>query len=890
MNHPAETELAALLVGQLSEAAAESVAAHIDRCPACRAAVERLTAVPEELRAQVLVSSRTKTTGPQLVPQVPGYDDLRELGRGGCGVVYRARETAGDRVVAVKVLRAGVFATAAERTWFRAEAEAAARLKHPNIVEVYAVGGTEATPYYAMEYAFGGSLAGRLDGTPLPPATAARVVRDIASAVQFAHAAGVVHRDLKPGNILLDDGDDPLACPKVGDFGMAKTSELSAFPTPTHAVVGTPSYMAPEQAFGRSSQVGPTADVYSLGAVLYELLTGRPPFRGETPYETLLQVRSLPVVWPRQLRPDTPRSLEAVCLKCLEKRPKERYATAAALSDDLTRFLAGGRVTARHPGPVRRVARWAKGNPSAARFTAVLAVVVVAAFAGLSSLWLHAQEQKAVAQHRADEANKARIETRKALVDYAGIVSRLFRNLDSVTPAEKATLLRTIESAVPVLAAPTGDPDEEHAAAFALLQLADGLAAVQGYEAAVAPCRTGHAVLERLAAEHPARDRFVFDHSQACSQLAGTLAQVGQLGEYETLTRRAVVSAEAVLARRPGNVGVLGALATYRMKLATHFVGNGEWEEAGRLLDASEADGRALIAADPKNPIRHIHYDATATRRAYLRFARDGTADAFLAHARFHLDAFARSRHLHAAPDWCPVLLQMTLNAGAVEALDRTGRRAEADALLADSIRAVTDLAALRPDDRSVETAKASLLYHDGCRGWESDRKRSSEQFKQAVRIAEASLADPDGVTATLRLRALLAVVLACCPDPAIRNPKRAVEVARSAATDPSLRECLGLALFEAGELAGAKKELTESVRWYAANHRTTVMIRGRAYLARTLWGLGEREDARATLQRLEDDLGRNAGWDISQLGDRATAWRLVERSEPPEVIATPKR
>jgi serine/threonine protein kinase/WD40 repeat protein len=268
---------------------------------------------------------------------VPGYEIQGELGRGGMGVVYQARQVALDRVVALKVVLAGSHADAEELARFRREAEAIARLHHANVVEIYEVGEVGGLPHFAMEFCAGGNLAQKLAVGPLPPRRAAALVQALASAVQAAHEAGVVHRDLKPGNVLLAaDG-----IPKITDFGLAKKLEGTSQLTATGAIVGTPSYMAPEQAAGEGKRVGPAADVYSLGAILYECLTGRPPFQAATTVDTLLQVVADPPVPPSQLQPGIPAHLEAICLRCLEKKPGRRFATAAELAGELQRFLDG---------------------------------------------------------------------------------------------------------------------------------------------------------------------------------------------------------------------------------------------------------------------------------------------------------------------------------------------------------------------------------------------------------------------------------------------------------------------------------------------------------------------------------------------------------------------
>jgi serine/threonine protein kinase len=292
-------------------------------------------------------------------PAVPGYEILRELGRGGMGVVYQARHQKLNRLVALKMILAGSHAGAADLARFQAEAEAIARLRHPNIVQVYEVGERDGTPFFSLEFCGGGSLERKLAGTPLPAREAATLVEALARAMQAAHEQHVIHRDLKPANVLLDESGTP----KITDFGLAKKLD-EAGQTQSGAVLGTPSYMAPEQAGGKSGAVGPVTDVYALGAVLYECLAGRPPFRAATALDTILQVVSDEAVPPSRLQPKVPRDLETICLKCLQKNPRKRYATARALADDLRRFLGGEPITARPVGRFERVLKWARRRPS----------------------------------------------------------------------------------------------------------------------------------------------------------------------------------------------------------------------------------------------------------------------------------------------------------------------------------------------------------------------------------------------------------------------------------------------------------------------------------------------------------------------------------------------
>jgi serine/threonine protein kinase len=304
-------------------------------------------------------------TVPKAWPMVPGYEILSELGRGGMGVVYQARQVNSQRLVAVKLLRDGVLAGPPERARFRIEMEAAARMCHPNIVQLYEVGEHQGRPYFAMELIEGGSLEQHLAGQPRPAREAAELVRALALGVQHAHARKVIHRDLKPANILLQRDDAPGAkgaplLPKITDFGLAKRldSDSTAW-TRDGAVLGTANYMAPEQAAGRVQDIGPASDVYALGAILYELLTGQPPFLADSWHQALQQVLHEEPTPPTRLRADVPRDLETVCLKCLEKEPGRRYASAEALADDLGRFLETRPVAAVPLDARERLARLA---------------------------------------------------------------------------------------------------------------------------------------------------------------------------------------------------------------------------------------------------------------------------------------------------------------------------------------------------------------------------------------------------------------------------------------------------------------------------------------------------------------------------------------------------
>jgi serine/threonine protein kinase/Tfp pilus assembly protein PilF len=299
---------------------------------------------------------------------VPGYEILGELGRGGMGVVYKARQLKLKRLAALKVILGGVHASSEQIARFQREAGAAARLQHPNIVHIYEIGDFGGLPYFAQEFMDGGSLGKKLRTSLFSPKEAAQLVATLARAMQAAHGAGIIHRDLKPDNVLLTS----CGICKIADFGLAKHLDDDSIQTQTDAVIGTPSYMAPEQASGKRRQVGPLSDIYALGAILYECLTGRPPFKAATAVETLDQVRTEEPVPPRRLQPKVPRDLETICLKCLEKQPHRRYPSALALADDLQHFLNNEPIHARRVRFWERVAKWMRRRPAAAALAGVL--------------------------------------------------------------------------------------------------------------------------------------------------------------------------------------------------------------------------------------------------------------------------------------------------------------------------------------------------------------------------------------------------------------------------------------------------------------------------------------------------------------------------------------
>jgi WD40 repeat protein/serine/threonine protein kinase len=405
---PSYADLSAFNVGGLPVAVLERVADHLEHCPRCEAALDSL----DHASDPVIDSLRSLSGFPIMPgyacivpppPRVGEYEILGELGRGGMGVVYKAAHPRLRRIVALKMLPGGELAGDGYRARFLAEAEAVARLQHPNIVQIFDFGesrdtaGAQPIPYFTLEYVDGGNLNTRLGGKPQPADRAAEWLLTLARAVHYAHCQGIVHRDLKPSNVLVTTEGQLKLC----DFGVAKVMTGSTHETQGGLLVGTPEYMAPEQAHGQARHAGPVADVYALGTILYAILTGRPPFQSASMLETLEQVRSQEPVPPRRLQPSVPHDLQTICLKCLQKDPRRRYACAAALAEDLDRFLARRPILAR-PASLLEVAwKRARRRPTEAMLVSGIAATAVLGFALVVWQWRRA-ETKAAAEAAAN--------------------------------------------------------------------------------------------------------------------------------------------------------------------------------------------------------------------------------------------------------------------------------------------------------------------------------------------------------------------------------------------------------------------------------------------------------------------------------------------------------
>jgi len=611
--HLCDEQIRQLLGATLPDDELVQADAHLWQCPDCRDALQRWTEPTPDLPP--LATPRAEGAAPQsALPAVPGYEVLGELGRGGMAVVYQARQLRPNRVVALKVLQTGLPADARRR--FGAESEALARLRHPGIVQVYEAGEHDGRPYFSLEFCGGGSLAPKLAGAPMEPRRAAALVEAVARAVGAAHRAGIIHRDLKPANILLHPvhhggiedterkneeslpfGPRPdldrsvpsslclwgeYVVPKITDFGLAKllTSD-TAEPARSGAVLGTPAYVAPEQLDGAA---GPAADVYSLGAILYECLTGRPPFQAATVFETLELARSREPVPPHQLRPGVPPDLENICLKSLEKEAARRYATAEGLADDLRCFCEGRPVVARPVSRPERLRRWARRNPLPATLAAVLAVAVTAGLATALALWRNAERhlREEVIARRESEAHY--LTCRRLLGEYVAVT----RDPRLHNPAARREQREALAKARAFCEGLTlGRPDDS-ALQRVLAEVCTGLAALDAHDGRLADARrageTARTLWQKVGAAAPdtdCRDRL----AHVLSTLGSVYGHLGRNAEAAASLRQALALWDQLGGDGPESTSALLAACVARRELADRLWELGSQPERQRMYE-----------------------------------------------------------------------------------------------------------------------------------------------------------------------------------------------------------------------------------------------------------------------------------------------------------------
>jgi serine/threonine-protein kinase len=787
--------------------------------------LQRLFEVHEALAASAARAASTgqfgqapPSAGPAW-PEIPGYEILGELGRGGMGVVYQARHLRLGRLVALKVVLAGAHAGPQELARFRTEAEAAARLQHPNIVQIYDVGEHAGRPYLALECVAGGSLARRLAGGSLPAREAAALVQALAGAMHHAHQQGIVHRDLKPANILLVAGEErggvSAPChgaltrprsehgaltpppslhgaltpprsspatlfPKITDFGLAKQLDSDGGQTQSGAIVGTPSYMAPEQAEGQMKAAGPTTDVYALGAVLYQCLTGRPPFLAATPLETLLQVKYLAPVPPRRLQPKVGRDLETICLKCLEKEPGKRYATAQALADDLGCFLGGRPIQAR---PVRfpeRLWRACRRQPRVALLAAALLLAVVGGFATVTYLWRlaeatarreeaqhqraeqHLEEAHAAVQREEAQRQRADRNLKKAhaaVEQYLFVLSQIQLSREPGTQALQKKLVEdALASFQDFLGQRPDAPDLQASVAFAHFHMGSITSKIGSREKARVEFAQARAIFEDLVRANPEDFRLRRALARTYRFLGGVQKDTGQRGEARGSYERA-----RDLGRELVRTGSADAESADELGLTYLQLGilQKEGGDSDAALGAYEEARRIFAKLDEAYPTFSRYASNLALVHEVTGILQAETGQVTAARESFGRVRDIRRRLADANPTDLALqssLATISMNLGAL--LTQFGEFANARASLREAQEILDKLARVNPTDQ-MHQKKLAQVHRDLGQGYyqSGDAKAALTAYKQARALFEKLHGDnptvteyQSGLAATLRV------------------------------------------------------------------------------------------------------------------------------------------
>jgi serine/threonine-protein kinase len=863
-------------------------------------------------------------------PSIPGLELVAVLGFGGMGVVFKARQATLDRDVAVKFLRDD-RADPGRRERFLQEARAVARLRHPNLVQVYefgelpAAGGSMSQPYLVLEYVSGGSLADLLRGSPQPPSEAARFVETLADAIHYAHEQGVIHRDLKPANVLLVSGEwspstgvatpgltthhSPLI-PKITDFGLAKFAAGSGL---THSgdVLGTPSYMAPEQAEGKSGPITGAVDVYGLGAILYEALTGRPPFAAATIVATLGLVREDEPVPPRCLQPTVPRDLETICLKCLRKEAARRYATARDLADDLRRFRAGEPIRARPVGTGERVVGWCRRKPGVAGLLVALVLVFLAGSTGVVWQWQRASRNAAEAKQNASAFRRERDIAQQAKERAEQHLEMVHHRVDRLTHLGRSLLVRpgqfrtgqaVLEEALAfyqeMLPEEGNDPRLRRDAARLFRQLADiHFTLGQASKAGEAYGRQA-SLLRSLLADAPANKALRLELADSHRWQGNLLRDQGKAREAREAYDRAARLQEALLRESPDEAGYKVALANTLLNTTTLLsyreqarelellyqrvleldraavrVAPGEREFNSELALALADQGRFFLKTGRVSKAETVLREAVQIYQGLLAGGNvRGTIERYAARSfrRLGLVLAAAGKEQEAEQSYqkavklldrlvkglpeCAITrvdLAQTLTAQA-ELFKDPGRLQEAEAIRRLVIRHYESLKTSFPEDPQYGRNLLQGYLELVSLLWEAGRQtEAAEPYRKALEL------DPEDAIINNNLAWFMATRAA----PGLRDSALAVRLAKKAvAARPesgNLRNTLGVAHYRHGDDRAAIAELEKAMSLRSGGDSSDWF-----FLAMAHWRLGDRDKARTWFDRAVQWMDRQMPYD----------------------------
>jgi tetratricopeptide (TPR) repeat protein len=738
------------------------------------------------------------------VRYVGDYALIGEIARGGMGVVFLARQRSLNRPVAVKMLLAGTLMSDADEQRFRQEAEAAANLDHPNIVPIFEVGRHDGHSYFSMKLIEGGSLAQKLPDFAADQRAAARLIAIVARAVHHAHQRGVLHRDLKPSNILLSGGPDtPIGQlePHVTDFGLAKRVEGDSELTQSGAILGTPSYMAPEQASGKKGVVTVATDVYGLGAVLYTILAGKPPFQGDSVLETIAQVKDRALDPPSRNGRRIDRDLETICLKCLEKEPGRRYGSAEEVAADLERWLAGIPILARQTGRAEHAWRWCRRNPAVATLTVTVASLLILVLSGLVFSNRTIARERAEAERQRDEASRAVDEM------YTEVAEQWLEQQAALEPLQRTFLEKALGYYQRFASEVSTDPKVRLKAAQAYLRAGAIQRKLGRFEEAGVLYQRVLPILEGLAAESPSVPQYQSDLAAGHSDLGIVLWVTGHHAEAEHAYRRAVALEEQLVANFP-------SVPLYRSGLAKSHTNMGIVQsDLGNEAEAEEAYRRAvaleekLVADYPSMAQYQSELAASHINLGSLLMVRDRAAEAAAAYHRAIALAGKLAADYPSAPVYRGYLASGHFNLGLLERRDRPQ---EAERAFREAIRLREKLAADSPGVPGYHSQLAETHLKLGEHLAEIGRFAEAEQeARKAIGLKE-ELSDA-------RVQNNLAFSLATSPDPGMRDSQLAVRLAKRAVVlkpqNGGYWNTLGASHYRAGDWDAAIAALEQSMR-----------------------------------------------------------------------------
>ncbi len=714
-------------------------------------------------------------------PRIAGYEIRELLGEGGMGVVYKARQERLDRFVALKMIRSG--ARSQDLVRFETEAKAVAAIEHANIVKIFEIAEQDGLPYLSLEFVAGGSLAKKIGGKPQPVAEAARIVEVLARAIFVAHQHSVVHRDLKPANVLLAaDGT-----PKITDFGLVKRLEGDSGQTRTGSIVGTPSYMAPEQARGEGQNVGPAADQYSLGAILYELLTGRPPFQGASVLDTLEMVRSREPVAPSQLQPKTPRDVETICLKCLEKDVARRYPDVLALAEDLRRFQAGEPILARPVSDPERLWRWCLRNRRLAIMSAAVALLLVIVAAGSAIASVMLVKANAVTEERRQEAERKRAEAVaaaraaneqnriavEAQVDLVRLLDGKLRDVPAIEKEREQLLDKAIERLGAMVKAMTDlrrvvnwAPEDEGNNWQSLARAHQAQARVSLLRNkvvdAMAELLQSEEIIARLLKADPGNRRLQVNWLRIEREIGHTYTyRLGEREKGQGYFRNALVKSRALLKENPDD-------DVYKGELANSLGMLGGWElTLGRLKEASSFYQEEIEVRESFSPVLKNDQDSRrelAGLYAQLASLHVRMGDREEGQRRYNQSLELREQIAGEQPDFWPAQNDLGLSYNQLGAMlyPQGGNAAGARKLHQKALPIFKKRASADPSDFENKHILAETLYYEAtCALHLGKKDEAAAGYHECLKICKELATEPKAQQS----QTLLMLALARCGD-----------------------------------------------------------------------------------------------------------------------------